>query len=399
MQGVKGLDLDPKLEKYATKRQWEVLMAWAAEGSSRAAATKLGINQKTVTQCKKAVFHKASRMGYSPDHDMEHTVPEGFRVRGVSTYYGKDGRKRGQWVKSAIDHEQQLAMFQATVEAFADTLPAAPVIDVPEATSDDLMVCYPVGDHHMGLLVWGEEVGKQGEADYDLDISEDMLTLATKYLMDTAPCSNRAALVFLGDFLHYDGMAPVTPTSGNLLDSDTRYPKMVRAAIRVIRFMIEAAAKKHRTVDVIIEIGNHDLSTSIFLMEVLANVYEDNPRVRIDRHPGHYHYLEFGENLVGTHHGHGAKLPELPLIMAVDQPEAWGRCKHRFMWTGHVHHTEVKDVKSVQVESFRVLPPGDAYAHNKGYRSKQDMKAIVLHRKYGEVARFSVNPDIIRDYT
>ncbi len=325
-------------------------------------------------------------------------MPEGFRVKGVSTYYGKDGEKRGQWVKSAVDHEQQLSMFQATVEAFADTLPRVAEIAGPDKTTDDVMTFYPVGDHHMGLLVWGEEVGKPGEADYDLEISEHILTAATRYLMKSAPASKRAALVFLGDFLHYDGIAPVTPTSGNILDTDTRFSKMVSAAVRVMRSMIEQAAKKHEEVDVIVEVGNHDLSSSIFIMEVLSNVYENNPRIKINRHPGHYHYLEFGENLVGTHHGHGAKLPELPLIMAVDQPEAWGRCKHRFMWTGHVHHSEVKDVKSVQVESFRVLAPGDAYAHNKGYRSKQDMKAIVLHKKYGEVARFSVNPDIIRDY-
>ena len=190
---------------------------------------------------------------------MTHDVPEGFRVKGVSTYYGKEGEKRGQWVKSAIDADQQLAMFQATVEAFADTLPAVPEIPLPETTSEELMVFYPVGDHHMGLLVWGEEVGGGPESDYDLDISEHVLTAATKYIQATAPSSKRAALVFLGDFLHYDGMAPVTPTSGNLLDSDTRYPKMVRAAIRLMRFMIEEAARKHEEVDVIIEIGNHDL--------------------------------------------------------------------------------------------------------------------------------------------
>ena len=48
-----------------------------------------------------------------------------------------------------------------------------------------------------------------------------------------------------------------------------------------------------------------------------------------------------------------------------------------------------------RVESFRVLGPNDAWAENKGYRPAQDMKAIVLHREFGEVARHIVNPRML----
>jgi hypothetical protein len=42
-----------------------------------------------------------------------------------------------------------------------------------------------------------------------------------------------------------------------------------------------------------------------------------------------------------------------------------------------------------------VLAAKDAWHSEKGYRSKRDMKAIVLHREYGEVARHTFNPDMI----
>ena len=383
--------LDPVLEQYATTRQWELLTAWSEEGSQAAGAKKLKCNKKNIVLAKRAVFAKAAKQGYSPQHDMTRQVPEGYNVKGVSTYYNKDGNATGQWVKSQVDKGHMDELFAAALEAFASDLPKLPLMPAPKHGREDLMACYPVGDHHMGLLVWAEEC----DADYDIKIAEELLLKCANYLMAGVPNTETAILAFLGDFLHYDGFEPVTPTSRNVLDADGRYPKMVRAAVRVIRALIEMAAKKHNHVKVIIEIGNHDLSTSIFLMEVLSNVYENNPRITIDTHPGHFHYHKFGNNLIGTHHGHGSKLADLPLIMATDRPKDWGDTEHRYIWTGHVHHAEIKDVKGCQVESFRVLAAADAYAFNKGYRSKRDMKAILIHKDHGEVARYTVSPDIV----
>jgi hypothetical protein len=210
-------------------------------------------------------------------------------------------------------------------------------------------------------------------------------------------------IALLGDFFHYDGLEAKTPTSGHILDADSRYPKMIRSAIRSVRNMIRLALERHNTVNVIVEIGNHDLSTSIFLAECLALIYENEPRVVVDTSPSHYHYLEFGSCLVATHHGHGAKMEQLPLIMATDRADAWGRTKYRYWYTGHIHHAKTKTVVSsaqdftgCTVESFRILAPADAWAAQKGYRSVRDMKAIVLHKEFGEVARHTVNPDMMK---
>ena len=44
----------------------------------------------------------------------------------------------------------------------------------------------------------------------------------------------------------------------------------------------------------------------------------------------------------------------------------------------------------------RVIRPADAWPAQLGYRPIRDMKAIMIHREFGEVARFSVNPDMWR---
>jgi hypothetical protein len=130
-------------------------------------------------------------------------------------------------------------------------------------------------------------------------------------------------------------------------------------------------------------------------MEALSNIYENEDRLTVDTSPSKFHYFTFGKCLVGIHHGDGAKPADLPLIMAVDRAQEWGEAEFRYIWTGHIHSDNVKDFRGVRWESFRILAPPDAWAAGKGYRSRQDMKAIVLHKEFGEVARHIVNPAML----
>ena len=430
--------LDPKFEEYASPLQWEKLVALRDHGSERAAAEALGISRKCFYKAKKAVLKKAAQHGYCPERDLVHPAAPGMSIKGtslrynadgkveqywnktkqegrdpedtvqlpdpktitkVSTLYDQEGNVTQQWVAEKPDAIAQANAWEEFAKALAEDLPRVDPIPEPEQHgSDNLMACYPVGDHHLGMLSWGVETGD----DYDLKIGEDMLRQATNWLVSGSPACSKAAVVFLGDFMHYDSFEPVTPSSRNQLDADSRFPKMVRVAIRSMRHMIETAARKHDEVHVVVEIGNHDLSSSIFLMECLANIYEDNDRITIDTSPMHYHYFEFGKCLIGVHHGHGTKMQNLPLIMATDRKEAWGRTSYRYWWTGHIHTSKVQAATSAQdfagctVESFRILAPPDAWAHQKGYRSHRDMKSIILNKEFGEVARHTVNPEMFK---
>lgn len=385
------MTLDHKLKQFATERQWELLLKSEECGGIRPAARALGINQFNIHQAKKAVLARAAKMGYSPEHDLIRPVPEGFSLRGASTYYPATDRTPAQWVKSAIDREEQQSIIMAAIKGLTEGVKRAKPIKEPKVANSDLLACYPIGDHHVGMLSWKKETG----ADYDLTISESLLGGAINYLIKKAPNAENALITVLGDFIHTDGMVAKTPTSHNDLDADSRYPKMVEAAIRMLRLCIEGALRKHKKVHVIIEIGNHDLSGSIWLMQLLANTYDREPRITIDTSPKHYHYYQFGKNMIATHHGHGAKPNSLPIIMATDQPKMWGETVYRSIWSGHVHHDSVKDLVGATFESFAILAPEDAYAYQKGYRSKRVMKCIVLHKEFGEVDRYTVNPEML----
>lgn len=380
----------------------------ACGGNKSAAAESLGLPRATF-RCRLAAARiaglmpnhpeieaEAARQGFAPEHDMIHLVPDGYEVLGTSTYYGQDGKPRGQWVKSRIDAARQREMFEEAVAGFCDRIEPVEPTRAPNLVADDLMTVYPVGDHHLGMLSWREETG----ADYDLKIGERLLTEATRHLVACSPASGTAIVAIIGDFLHTDGFAAVTPQHGNLLDADSRYPKMVRVAIRCARKMIDMALAKHGHVHVIVEIGNHDMSSAVFLAACLAALYENEPRVSVDDSPAKFHYYRFGKVLLGTHHGDTVKPDKLGMVMAADRARDWGDTLYRYWFIGHIHHSSAKsfdgqEFTGCKVESLGILPPADAYAAGKGYRSARDMKAITYSREHGEISRTTVNPAML----
>ena len=362
----------------------EFIKIWQELGT-KGTAEKLGIAQRTVRKRKERI---AERTGL----ELSGKIPDGHHLKGKSTLYDADGNIVIEWVKTNVDKDEAVLIQAEIVEALKDKIVRADKVKSPKETINTLMTLYPVGDHHFGMLAWGEETG---ESDYDLQIAENLLAKATQHLVDSSPDSEEAALLLLGDFMHYDSFQPVTPMHKNLLDADGRFPKMVRAAIRAIRHQIECALEKHKHLRLVIEIGNHDIAGTIWLMEAFAMFYEKEPRVTVDTSPRPFHCFTFGQNKIGTHHGHSVKMNALPLVFATDWPEAWGNTKYRSIHTGHVHHDQIKENPGVKVESHGILAPGDAYGANHGYRSRQSMKAIVLHKEHGEVSRFTVNPEML----
>lgn len=379
---------DEKLLEYATERQREHLTAYWEQGSYHKAAEALGVHQRAVWQAVKRVEAAAARAGYAPKHDMTRTAPDGFHVKGVSTYYNKDGKPTGQWVKTNIDRERQAQLMREAAEALAEELPKLqPREQEPADLDPHLMACYPIGDGHLGMLSWPEETGD----DWNLEIAERVHCEAMDRLVKRAPACAQATIINLGDWLHYDNMEGVTSRSGHVLDVDGRYAKMARISVKVLRQCIESALDKHGHVRVINVIGNHDDTGAMWLSICLAQMYENERRVSVDTSPSGFQYFRHGLNLVGCHHGHSCKPDKLPGVMAADRPRDWGETKFRYWWTGHVHHQSRKDYAGVSVESFRTLAAKDAHAHWGGYRAPRDMQCIVLHDQFGEWERYTVN--------
>lgn len=376
--------VDEGLKKYATEAGKRAIDATNRTGSIRAASRELGINFSSVHGAIETARKRAAMFGYAPAYDMRHPVPPGYVVKGVSTYYDDEGKVRGQWVKSKLDDEQSQAAIKEFIEYLVkDAKGLSPLVKPPKASLSDLLAVYPFGDPHIGMYAWAQEAGD----DFDLEIAERHILGAVDSLVDSAPPAETAILLPLGDVFHANDQTNQTPGHKHQLDVDSRYPKVIAVGIKTFRHAILRALEKHQKVIVRVEPGNHDPQAKWALVFALSAHFENNPRVEIDTSPSKFWFYKFGKVLIGSTHGDTVKHEGLPGVMAADRPIDWGATKHRYWYTGHVHVTTVKEFPGVVCESFRTLAAKDAWTAGHGYRAGRDMRCIVHHKEFGEIAR------------
>lgn len=381
------------LMPFATPRQAEILRALEREGTYKKAAKVIGCHFGQVGNTLHIVKKKAAAQGYSPSHDMTHAAPDGFNVQSVSTLYDADGELKSQRVLMKKAAQAKFELLAAAVQDIAEPFKGlAKKKKKPRHCNSDLLAVYPMGDPHIGLYAWAQEASE----DFDLDIAEADLVEATDQLVGLMPAAKEALIVNLGDFFHSDTQDNRTARSGNALDVDTRWSRVLSVGVRIMRRCIDKALEKHELVTVICEIGNHDDHTAIMLAICLDNYYANEPRCVIDTSPMQFHYYRFGEVLIGTTHGDRFKIDRLPALMACDKKEDWGQTTYRHWYTGHVHHDSLKELPGCTVETFRTLAAKDAWHHGQGYRAHRDMKADLYHREFGRICRHSVGIPQIR---
>ena len=256
---------------------------------------------------------------------------------------------------------------------------------------DDLTTFYAISDLHIGMLSYSPETGQ----DFDTDIAEQ---IAQKFI-DRATKFGRGkygVLAQLGDMLHYDSLESITPTSSHVLDSDTRYHRIVRVAIRVMRRMISKMLDVHDYVYVFNIEGNHDMSSAAAMSEFLAALYENEDRVIIDTSPSVYRVYTHKNVSIFMHHGHKKKINEIDRTLAAEFPREFGNTEHRYAHIGHFHHWREEETLLMNVMQHRTLAPRDSHAARSGLSAASDAKVIVYDSDCGEVERHSIAAKSLR---
>ena len=288
--------------------------------------------------------------------------------------------------------QDMLAAIRAAVDGFKDELPRAAPVPAAQSHNADLLSFYAVSDLHMGALAWHEETGSD---DYDLAIAERLIEDWFAAAIVQAPAAKTAILAQMGDLLHWDGFDSVTPTSRHVLDGDSRFPKMVRAAIRVLRRVIRSMLGKHEHVHVIMADANHDPASGVWLREMFAAFYEDEPRVTVDQSSSTYYAYRHGNVSLFVHHGHRRKISDVDSVFAGRFREMYGSTRYSYAHLGHLHSDELKSTNLMKVERHETLAAPDAYAANGGWLSGRSAKVITYHRDHGEVGRLTLTPGMV----
>lgn len=421
--------MDRRYLEFATSRQRELIEAYiAAEGNAEEAGRAMGVAGGQVRAAVNRVKAKAANQATD-----EYDLPPGQTLKGVSRHENSDGSWDRQWVKSRsegiegdasdempdpktmikqsryfdsegkvigrwVSEKPEFIAMRQQWQDYADHLlervPARLPVPAPGiSTSSDLLNQYTMTDSHIGMLAWGKETTG---SDWDLDIARKTLTACFGDMVARAPAADECVIAQLGDWMHYDSLDSITPTSGHILDADSRAGKMVPTACDVLEDLVTMALQKHNKVHLLVAEGNHDMFGSLWLRTMFRRIFRDNPRVQIIESENPYYAMRWGVTMLGFHHGHKkGPAPDLIQVFSSMYRSMWGETDHCVIHTGDKHHKSVKEYSGATIEQHGTLAANDAYAIRGGWRSHQYAEAITYHRTMGEAGRVRTNPSMV----
>ena len=249
-------------------------------------------------------------------------------------------------------------------------------------------------DVHFGKHTWGKETGN----DYDIKIAEEMLLIAVERLIEQAkPYKIDSVLLIVGnDFFNVDNQLNTT-TRGTFQSEDTRSKKTFKLGRKLWSSVIDRLTEIGK-VYVEIVVGNHDETRTFYLGDALECYYHNNPNVLIDNSPATRKYFTYGKCLIGLTHGKDEKIKDLPLIMAQEKPDLWGKTKYREWHLGDKHHKKeiwtmgTEDNMGVVIRLMRSLSSTDEWHYKKGYIGNiRSAEAFIWDKERGVISQFFAN--------
>lgn len=342
-------------------------------------------------------LRRAAQLGLDGSTKIE--VPRGQILRGVSTMSVKnpetgEWEERIQWDKTKADDDQAVQAFEAFHGELCRTLPRFKPVEPPALGDSDLLVNLTLTDLHIGMLATPMEGGET----WNLKEAERVVTGCFEMMVRQAPRAGRAVIGFLGDTADYDGLIPVTPTSGHVLDVDSRFNEMVRCTARVQRRVLDMALAHFNQVELLDAEANHDPASSAHRREMWRMVYENEPRLTVLGADSDlpYYATEFGNVFLGYHHGHIKTGDNLRGIFTEEFIDMWARTRKRYIRIGHLHkRARDQEERGADILIEPTLAARNAHAARNGLRSMRRATATIYHRNYGDVGQITVTPEML----
>jgi len=235
------------------------------------------------------------------------------------------------WLKRKDSHAQD-----ESVRALIEKIPTLAIpIRTPVVESGDKAGEICPFDAHMGKLSWGEETG---ENDYDIPIATKRFLDGVLGNLEFIKMHKVSKLFYvLGqDIVHAESFIPMTPKGKNILDVDTRFPKLLAKAQAVTIESLYACLEV-APVEVIWVPGNHDVHASLYIAEIIKQHFRNNPNLEVDNSPKQKKVRLWGNLLVGWTHDANKGQSNLINLLPQFWPELWGKSMFREWHTGHKH--------------------------------------------------------------
>lgn len=275
-------------------------------------------------------------------------------------------------------------VMSSMIEDIKKYAPKYPKITYSTKKEGHLLVIDPA-DIHFNKLASANETGDR----YDHNIATKRVLEGVMGVINKSKGFDIDQVLFVigNDILHVDSPRNTT-TSGTQQDVSMMWYDAFKLAqqilVKVTEVLVQIAP-----VHIQYDPSNHDYTNGFFLAQCLESWFKNHKNITFNVSIAHRKYYKYFSNLIATTHGDGAKEQDLPLLMAHESPE-WSSCKHKYVYTHHIHHKKSKDYMGVTVESVRSPSGSDSWHHRQGYQhAPKAIEGFIHHKQYGQVARIS----------
>ncbi len=286
---------------------------------------------------------------------------------------GKEGVIAGEYILSLLGENSKSYEHKSYIK---------PIINV---TSDKILEIN-VNDFHLGKLCWSGD----SLSDFDHNIASDRFNYVITDLISQIKRMNyeysKIYFVWSNDFFNFDTPAGTT-TSGTYLDNSTKWQNMFRLGVELLVWAIDEIVEKLNCIVHTFYIeSNHDRQMSYAAINYLYAWYAKDNNVYVDYRCRGRKYIEFGNTMIGYCHGDidGKKINKL---MALEEPEMFGRTKFRYMNAGHYHSSQSRPYTEdfgCEVRYLSTLTPEDYWHYANGYiGSIKCGYAFIYDKTYG----------------
>jgi UDP-2,3-diacylglucosamine pyrophosphatase LpxH len=366
-----------------SNKQKEIWALMQKGMSGRAIGRELGRSESTI---RRHITKIKSIMTKHPTNPL-------FNVDKMSELIdNRTGESVMTWYKSSQEVEDMTNLVDSMISRIKAELTPLPKSVKPSGVrKKDLFNAFYLGDPHMNMLSWARETGK----DWDLNIALKHHDAAMADLLSRAPDASEGMLCTLGDLFHNDSLKAITPGSGNVVDVDGRLMKSWDATVLMVERILQQMLKKYDHVHYICVPGNHSETLERVFSACLKIAFKKEKRLTVHDNARKHIPFVWEKNFILATHGDRMSAQKKADVAVAKYRKEHGNAEFTHVVSGHLHHTEQKELSGAVVEIFSVLPPPDAWHMESGYvTARQAAHQITYHKAGGIFQRSETNPRI-----
>lgn len=371
IKGKQKLTKEKQLELYITEiaprleqgmKQYEI-------------ASELELSRQQVERCVKAsstITEELVRQGIDPSQ-----LHSGWiKVDGMSLYFQNS--------------QEDSFQYEEMIESAKKHAPKYPKLRRRKIKDGHLLIIDPADIHIGKLATLMDTDGKYNSKIAIKRVKEGVDNLLLK--SEGYPLE-KIVLVIGNDVLHTDNITRST-TAGTPQDTDGMWHKSFKLAREMYVEIIERLATV-ADVHVVYNISNHDKTLGFTLADAIYCWFSKNKNITFDITARDRKYFQFGNSMIMTSHGQGAKEKDVPHLAATEEPQMWADTKHRYAYLHHVHHyikvwvRGGEDSAGFTIEYMRSPSSSDTWHYEKGFKSPMAVEGFIHSKDSGQIVKIT----------